>query len=175
MRDAIGSIRPVEIADAEALGELYARNRGFLRPFMPVPAADFFSVEGQRKRTRAAVAQARGGTLRRFVILDRSAEIAGIVALENIIRGPAQSANVAYWVDEARNGRGLATHAVAAVLDEAFGPLALHRLEAGALVDNAASQRVLVRNGFERIGLARRYLHINGAWRDHLLFQRTRD
>jgi ribosomal-protein-alanine N-acetyltransferase len=175
MRDPIASIRPVEVADAEALAELYARNRVFLRPFTPVPAFDFFSTEGQRRRTRAAVALARRGTLRRFVILDYSGEIAGIVALENIIRGAAQTANVSYWVDEARNGRGLATHAVAAVLEEAFGPLALHRVEASALVDNAASQRVLVRNGFERIGLARRYLHINGAWRDHLLFQRTHD
>jgi ribosomal-protein-alanine N-acetyltransferase len=175
MRDAIGSIRPVEVADADALAELYARNRAFLRPFTPVAASDFFSAEGQRRRTRAAVAEARRGTLRRFVILDDSAELAGVVALENIIRGPAQTANLAYWVDEARNGRGLATHAVAAVLEEAFGPLALHRIEASTLVDNAASQRVLVRNAFERIGLARRYLHIDGAWRDHLLFQRTRD
>jgi [ribosomal protein S5]-alanine N-acetyltransferase len=32
---------------------------------------------------------------------------------------------------------------------------------------------VLEKNGFEQIGLARKYLHINGAWRDHLLFQRV--
>jgi ribosomal-protein-alanine N-acetyltransferase len=42
-------------------------------------------------------------------------------------------------------------------------------------VDNVASQRVLERNGFERIGLARRYLHVGGDWRDHILFQRTAD
>jgi ribosomal-protein-alanine N-acetyltransferase len=33
----------------------------------------------------------------------------------------------------------------------------------------------LKKNGFERIGLARRYLCIAGAWRDHLLFQRLAD
>jgi ribosomal-protein-alanine N-acetyltransferase len=54
----------------------------------------------------------------------------------------------------------------------AFGPAGLHRLEAGTLTDNIASQRVLERNGFERIGLAPRYLHIAGRWRDHILFQR---
>jgi ribosomal-protein-alanine N-acetyltransferase len=40
---------------------------------------------------------------------------------------------------------------------------------------NVASQRVLEKNGFERIGVARRYLHIAGAWRDHVLFQRVAD
>jgi ribosomal-protein-alanine N-acetyltransferase len=49
----------------------------------------------------------------------------------------------------------------------------MHRLEAGTLVDNVASQRVLEKNGFERIGLARAYLRIAGAWRDHILFQRV--
>jgi [ribosomal protein S5]-alanine N-acetyltransferase len=55
----------------------------------------------------------------------------------------------------------------------AFEELELHRVEAGTLVDNVASQRVLEKNGFTRIGLARRYLRIAGAWRDHILFQRT--
>jgi ribosomal-protein-alanine N-acetyltransferase len=97
------------------------------------------------------------------------------VSLSNIVRGAFQSANVGYWVDRARNGRGLATGALAAVVEEAFGTLGLHRLEAGTLVDNVASQRVLEKNRFELIGLARRYLHIGGDWRDHLLFQRTVD
>jgi ribosomal-protein-alanine N-acetyltransferase len=34
------------------------------------------------------------------------------------------------------------------------------------------SQRVLEKNRFERIGLARNYLRINGDWRDFILFQR---
>jgi ribosomal-protein-alanine N-acetyltransferase len=57
--------------------------------------------------------------------------------------------------------------------EHAFGSLGLHRLEAGTLVDNPASQRVLEKNGFELVGLARNYLHIGGEWRDHLLYQRT--
>ena len=39
---------------------------------------------------------------------------------------------------------------------------------------NAASMRVLERCGFAREGFARRYLKINGAWQDHLLFARLR-
>jgi len=39
-------------------------------------------------------------------------------------------------------------------------------------VDNIASQRVLEKNGFDRIGLARGFLRIAGDWRDFYLFQR---
>jgi ribosomal-protein-alanine N-acetyltransferase len=99
--------------------------------------------------------------------------LAGIVELSNIARGPFQSASLGYWVDEARRGRGLATRAVAAIVELAFHDLDLHRLEAATLVDNHASQRVLERNRFHQIGLAPRYLQIAGAWRDHVLFQRT--
>ena len=35
--------------------------------------------------------------------------------------------------------------------------------------NNAASIRVLERNGFRREGFARRYLKINGVWEDHVL------
>ena len=68
---------------------------------------------------------------------------------------------------------GSLPRALAEVADDAFGPLGLHRLEAGTLVDNIGSQRVLEKNGFTRIGIAPRYLRIGGAWQDHLLFQRT--
>jgi ribosomal-protein-alanine N-acetyltransferase len=110
----------------------------------------------------------------RFAIVDGGA-IAGTIALSNIVRGPFDSANVGYWVASASQGRGLATRAVAEILRFAFDELGLHRVEAGTLVDNVASQRVLERNGFTRIGLARRYLRIAGEWRDHVLFERLAD
>lgn len=54
----------------------------------------------------------------------------------------------------------------------AFTELGLHRVQAATLLNNAGSQRVLEKNGFERIGVARRYLRIAGKWQDHVLFQR---
>ena len=42
----------------------------------------------------------------------------------------------------------------------AFVELGLHRIEAGTLLDNVASQRVLERNGFVRFGVALGYLNI---------------
>jgi [ribosomal protein S5]-alanine N-acetyltransferase len=166
------AIRPVELDDAPALSALYVRNRAFLEPYEQPRDEHFYTVDGQRERTRLALRFARQGQLLRFVVLDADDEIAGVIAIENVIRGPAQSASVGYWISQDRNGLGLATAAVADVVRIAFGELGLHRLQAGTLVDNLASQRVLAKNGFERIGVARRFLHIGGAWRDHVLFQR---
>ena len=85
------------------------------------------------------------------------------------------AAALGYWVAADQAGRGLATRAVRTVLDDCFTTHGLHRLEAGTLVDNIASQAVLRRTGFTLIGLAPRYLRIAGQWRDHLLFQRLAD
>ena len=163
--DDTQAIRPLTVADASDLLALRLANREFMAPFDPVRLDAFFTLEAQTE-----IARDVDGL--KFAILD-DGELAGVVALSNVVYGAFRSANLGYWVDAGRNGRGLATRAVGAVAEHAFGLLRLHRLEAGTLVDNVASQRVLEKNGFELIGLARNYLHIGGDWRDHLLFQRT--
>jgi [ribosomal protein S5]-alanine N-acetyltransferase len=97
------------------------------------------------------------------------------VTISDLVYGPFRSGNLGYWVAQRLNGRGWATRAVGEAVEIAFGELDLQRLEAGKLVDNVASQRVLEKNGFEGIGLARRYFQIAGEWRDHFLYQRTAD
>ena len=62
------------------------------------------------------------------------------------------------------------TAALQVLLPTLFGELNLHRVEAACIPSNAPSIRVLEKCGFTREGLARRYLCINGAWQDHLLF-----
>jgi ribosomal-protein-alanine N-acetyltransferase len=136
-------------------------------PFEPVRDDRFFTIDGQRERIESDASHP-------FAILAGS-RIAGTVTVSNVVHGPFQNANLGYWVADRLSGRGLATTAVGQVVEIAFGELGLHRLEAATLVDNVPSQRVLEKNGFEPIGLARRYLQVAGDWRDHLLFQRTAD
>ncbi|NUO60667.1 MAG: GNAT family N-acetyltransferase [Hamadaea sp.] len=169
-------IRPAVIADAAELSRLYTENREFLRPFEPVRDETFFTKDGQEARLAVGeAARAAGIEDRRVITSQATGEILGMISLTAIERGPVQGAHLGYWVAQAANGRGVASAAVAAVLDLAFGELDLHRLEAGTLLHNAGSQKVLRRNGFEEIGVARRYLKIDGKWQDHLLFQRLAD
>jgi ribosomal-protein-alanine N-acetyltransferase len=165
------SIRPAVVADAPTMTELYNANWPFLQPWEPARDPSFLTVEGQRARLQAAEADRHGGTGSRYVILEEKT-IVGKISLTEIKRGPAQSAHLGYWVAQTANGRGVATQATALILRVAFEEFGLHRVQSGTLVHNAGSQKVLARNGFERIGLARNYLHIGGEWQDHILFQR---
>jgi ribosomal-protein-alanine N-acetyltransferase len=156
--------------DAEELAALYLANRDFLRPVEPARDEAFFTVERQRER----IEQSAEGDRWMWAIVDNGA-IAGLIALNDVLRGALQLANVGYWVARSHNGRGLASAALADVVGFAFGEAQLHRLEAGTQPDNVASQRVLERNGFTKFGYARKLLLVEGEWRDHVLFERVAD
>jgi [ribosomal protein S5]-alanine N-acetyltransferase len=106
-----------------------------------------------------------------FVIL-KDHVIVGDLNLSQIVRGPEESANVGVLVDRVVRGQGIASTAIALACRLAFDQLALHRLQAGIQPTNVGSQKAFLRNGFEQIGLAKGYLFVDGAWRDHLLFQK---
>jgi ribosomal-protein-alanine N-acetyltransferase len=162
--------RLIAVDDAPELAALFTANRRFLAPWEPVRPDAFFTTDGQRASLAEALSQRAAGTTLPHVIVD-DGRIVGRITLTNITRGPFQSSNLGYWVAEHANGRGVATGAVARMARLAFGELGLHRIEAGTLVHNTGSQRVLERNGFRRYGLAPRYLKIAGEWQDHVLFQ----
>ncbi|MEV0715806.1 GNAT family protein [Asanoa sp. NPDC050611] len=164
-------IRRIEASDAAALAAVYVANKEFLAPFEPPRAETFYTPAGQLTRIEEANADPQ---LYRCVI-EADGELVGMISLSVIERGPAESAHLGYWVARSVNGRGIASKATALMVQTAFGEFGLHRLQAGTLLDNAGSQKVLARNGFERIGVARDFLRINGRWQDHILFQLVND
>lgn len=115
--------------------------------------------------------EAASAELHPFVIC-RAGDVVGDLNLTQVTRGAEESANVGLLVDRELRGQGIATTAIALACRLAFDELALHRLQAGIQPANLASQKAFIRNGFERIGLARGFLFVGGAWRDHLLFQK---
>jgi ribosomal-protein-alanine N-acetyltransferase len=100
-------------------------------------------------------------------------EFAGQLTVGNVIRGSLRSAWLGYWVDSSLTGGGVATAAVALVADHLFTAARIHRIEATVHPENAASLRVLAKADFRQEGLFKRYLHVNGAWQDHLYFALT--
>ena len=166
----VPATRLVRVDDASRLAGLLRDNRDFLAPWEPIRPEAFFTAEGQRRVIEDALTgYGRGVTIPRVIISED--HIVGRITLSNVVRGAFLSGNLGYWVAADHNGRGLATAAVGEIREAAFGRLGLHRIEAGTLPHNVASQRVLQRNGFERIGLARNYLRIAGRWEDHVIYQ----
>nr|WP_240895438.1 GNAT family protein [Kineococcus siccus] len=158
--------------DAADLARVLTENWEFLAPYEPAREPSYFTAEHQAGLVAHLLAEHAAGRCVPCAIL-RDGELVGRITISDVVRGAFQSGNLGYFVAEAVNGRGVATEAVAQVVERAFTDLGLHRLQAGTLLSNSASQAVLQRNGFERIGVARRYLLIAGRWQDHVLYQRT--
>lgn len=167
-------LRAVVLDDAAELLALQQANRDFLAPGSPVRPADFYTLDGQAGRIRTALsAMARGELWSGVIESDRT--VVGQLHLNNVLRGPLRSCFVGYWVDQRHNGQGVATRALAQALQVAFVDLGLHRVDAFARPENTGSIIVLERQGFERIGVARRHIHLAGRWRDEIFFQRLAD
>jgi ribosomal-protein-alanine N-acetyltransferase len=106
-------------------------------------------------------------------VIELDGEFCGQLTIGNVTHGALRSAWIGYWVASAHTGKGVATAALALGTDHCFGAVHLHRVEATVRPENAASRRVLEKVGFREEGLLRRYLDVDGAWRDHLLYAIT--
>jgi len=152
------------VADLVALG---LRNRSDLEATGPHGVYDEAT---QRRRLESKLEECERGT-RRYWAIHADGTLAGDIELNHIDRGTWQTANVGYLVDAPFRGHGVATAALRLVIRESFDQLHLHRLDAGVLLSNLPSQRVLEKAGFRRIGVLERHFYIAGEWRDHLWYE----
>jgi len=174
-RAGLVQLRPVRLRDGGAWAAIRARDERHLarwEPDSPGPWAQRnASMEWPGRWGALRAAGRRGEGLPFAITLD--GEFAGQVMIGNVIRDPLWSAYIGYWLGSHATGRGVTTAAVALALDHCFGPVRLHRVEATVRPENLASRRVLVKLGFREEGLFRRYLNVEGAWRDHLCYALT--
>ncbi len=122
--------------------------------------------------TRDLIKNGRAGRVLPFVVTYDSVMV-GQLTITGITWGSARWAQIGYWIDEGHAGRGIMPTAVAMACDHCFASMGLHRIEIAIRPENVASLRIVEKLGFTQVGLAPRYLHINGRWHDHLLFGLT--
>ena len=166
-------LRPATSADFVAWVGLREASRNFLKPWEPSWPLDDLTRVGFRRRLRRQQEEMARDESYAFLIFAAGAnELLGGVTIGALRRGAAQSATLGYWMGAAHAGKGHMTRAVRRIVGFGFTDLGLHRIEAACIPENIASQCLLKRNSFVREGLARSYLCIDGAWRDHILFAR---
>lgn len=163
-------------SDYAEWAELRALSRGHLTPWEPTWSPEDLTRAMYRRRLRVYSKDIHNDISYPYFILDNATgALIGGITLSNVRRGSAQTASLGYWMGAPYAGRGHMKDAVAMLLPMAFQALRLHRIEAATMLNNFASMRVLESVGFEREGLARAYLKINGRWEDHLLYARRAD
>ena len=168
-------LRASDPALADVAADYYRRNREAHARWNPPQSAPMFTADGQRERLAASAAAMAAGTLVGWWLFaaDEPEQALGQIHLSQIARAPFCNALLGYSIDAAHEGRGLMREALDAVLADAFGPrVGLHRVQANVRPENTRSLALLERLGFEREGLAREYLFIDGAWHDHVLTAR---
>lgn len=177
LRVAAGVIRlrPARMRDAAQWSRIRLADRSLLEPWEPTAEVDWsvrHAVSSWPAVCSGLRSEARKGRMLPYVI-EVDGQFGGQLTIGNVTHGALRSAWIGYWVSSAVTGGGVATGALALGLDHCFGPVTLHRVEATVRPENAASRAVLAKVGFREEGLLRRYLDVDGAWRDHLLVALT--
>jgi len=167
------SIRIVRPRDARTLQNELMENRAWLRPW-EATSPDGPTSFDMRLGVKRLLQQYRDGLGVPFV-MEHEGEIAGQLNVWGIARGSLASATIGYWVSKRFAGRNITPTSVALATDVCFGELGLHRMEICIRPENAASLRVVEKLGFRYEGLRRRFIHIDGDWRDHYAFALVRE
>jgi ribosomal-protein-alanine N-acetyltransferase len=168
MREGKSSIRPIRLRDARVLERELLDNRSWLRKWEATNPHGPMSFD-VRSSIRSLQTNARAGLGLPFAI-EYDGEFAGQLNVSGITYGSLSSATIGYWVSERFAGLGPTPTAVALASDYAFFQVGLHRMEICIRPENGPSLRVVEKLGFRYEGLRRRYIHINGDWRDHFCF-----
>jgi ribosomal-protein-alanine N-acetyltransferase len=88
-----------------------------------------------------------------FVFRASDDALTGGITLSNVRRGVAQMGSVGYWCGRPFTRQGLTLSAVRALCEFAFRTLALHRLEAACIPDNAPSRQPARQGRLRRGGI----------------------
>jgi [ribosomal protein S5]-alanine N-acetyltransferase len=167
------TLRPLARSDRGAWREVRRRNADWLRPWdATVPPGAPVGAPSYGALVRRLNRLARQGSTFPFAI-EVEHRFVGQLTVNNIVRGSAQFASMGYWIDQAYAGRGIVPRAVAMAIDHCFTRAGLHRVEICIRPENTNSLRVVEKLGLHEVGLAPRFLHIDGAWRDHRIYAVT--
>lgn len=151
--------------DEAAFLRAAARSRDAHRPWVSAPdSRDAFIKYLDKYSADANIAL--------LAVEDRDGYV-GCIHLNEIVRGPFRSAYLGYYGFTPFIGKGLMKQAMTLAINQAFGPIGLHRLEANIQPGNIASIALVRSLKFRHEGFSPHYLYIDGKWRDHERFAIT--
>jgi [ribosomal protein S5]-alanine N-acetyltransferase len=158
------TLRTLTLSDATSIFALFSDPEA-MRYWCYPPLTELSQAEERLKRDRDAAAAQQWFTW--AMTLDE--KHIGTVTLHDINREQGR-AEIGYMLGRNYWGRGLAREAATLVIDHAFGPLGLRRLEADIDPRNVASEKLLLRLGFQKEGYLRERWQVGSEISDTSLF-----
>ena len=170
-------LRPLRLRDEGAWRLLRSRNRRWTGPWDATRPAGASEIGlSYASMVRSFAADARAGRSLPWAIVWQPPDagsrgvVVGQLTISGLVYGSARWGMAGYWVDEAYAGRGIVPTALALAADHMFGTLGLHRLEVAIRPENVKSLRVVEKLGLRLEGVRPAFMHVDGAWRDHLVY-----
>jgi [ribosomal protein S5]-alanine N-acetyltransferase len=160
-------LRPFEVADLDMVRR--ASDDSFIPSITSVPRE--YTDDSGRAFIQRQHERSSGGDGFSFVIAEEADPSSGVGSiglwLQEIESGRA---SIGYWVVAEARGRGLAAHALRAVVQFAFGELGIPRLHLFVEPWNVASARTAEAAGFHREATLRGWERIDHEQRDAVCF-----
>ncbi len=151
--------KPTE-EDIKKLLSLHQRSQDFHFPWVAPPLTE--------RECKNYIARCQNDDFEGLLICHSTDNnIIGVVNLSQNFYRAFQNAYLGYYVDVDFADQGLMSEGITLAINYAFYDLDLHRVEANIQPENRASINLVERLGFTKEGFSRRYLKINGEWRDH--------
>jgi ribosomal-protein-alanine N-acetyltransferase len=172
LSDGVTRLRPLVRRDARTWNSLRTSNAAWLAPWEATHPEGGGRPLTFTSMLRSFDREARAGRMLPLAV-EHDGRLVGQVTVSGIVWGSLRSGQIGYWIDRLAAGRGITPCAVAMTVDHCFFGLGMHRLEVNIRPENVASLRVVEKLGFRLEGVRSRYLHIDGAWRDHSTFALT--
>ncbi|MBJ7550162.1 GNAT family N-acetyltransferase [Marinomonas ostreistagni] len=165
-----GVLKLLAVEDMPLLKAYVNEQREHLQRWEPLRGEDYYTDDTcylRIKEMRRDFLEDRG-----CVLCLLNAEQDRILAYSNysqFVRGVSQSCFLGYSLAADLQGQGYMHECLSAGIEYISKELNIDRIQACYMPRNQKSANVLTRLKFEKEGMAKNYLKINGQWEDHIL------
>ncbi len=167
------TLRLLDERDADELERVVAANHDHLARWLPwVEATAAAGVEARREYVRRARRQAEANDGFQTAVVAGGA-IVGVVGFHHV-DWANRSTSLGYWLAADRQGRGIMTAAVRALVRHAFEVWQLNRVEIRVAVGNARSAAIPRRLGFAEEGILRQAERHADVYKDIVVYSLLR-
>ena len=166
-------IRTCNKKDAKLVHDFYVRNLDDFSMYEPIDKKSAVTMSYFRKLMEVENELILDKKLLRYYIFEKTNpfKVIGTVSFRDFeLSVHVLTCRTGYKMDVNYRRRGYAKEVLGLLCDEVFNDIEMHRIEATVMPENKASIALLEGLGFEKEGLLKKYVELNGVWRDHYLY-----
>lgn len=155
------TLRLLKKEDAKELFNVIDRNRGYLRRYL-VWVDSCNNWEDELKSIEKFIAQYQN----KHSLALALCESKSIIGMVSFIKFDCdkQSAELGYWIDQARIGKGIILHACKTMIEHGFNKLGIESIIIKCAVANARSNKIPQALGFTLVETIREDEHETNVW-----------